>query len=201
MRVDLSKADMAIPLLLFVAIAMITFSCSCSFFGDADAATPGYKLFKGNTRGFRLTFEYPGEWQRKSVERYDDSIQVAFNMTRVSSMSVGSDLVSSPKGYASAKELVGHFLDLASRAPESQILTQSQSRLAHVDAAELAYSYRLKFTDAHSGSAIDRVVVERILAADYENRVYTVMLLASVEEYEGIRGGFEHLIASFRFLE
>jgi hypothetical protein len=73
--------------------------------------------------------------------------------------------------------------------------------LGQVEAQELTYSYRFKGTEAHYGITFDEIVTRRYLAADYKGRIYDIDLFVDADRYENVREGFEHLIATFRFLE
>jgi hypothetical protein len=114
--------------------------------------------------------------------------------------------VASPGGgdYANAAALVQDILDVNSEQPEFRVLSRTRVRLGETEAEEAVYSYRyLRAGDPHlpPGTVIDKMVVGRLIAADRKERIYDVSLLAEVDEYEGIKDGFEHLISTFRFLD
>lgn len=69
-----------------------------------------------------------------------------------------------------------------------------------VEGEELSCSFRIRGMDAHSGADIDKVLIDRELAADYNGRIYRISLVVNADKYDGVKEGLEHLLATFRFL-
>jgi len=139
------------------------------------------------------------------MEKYDTFRVIDLRPNETDTVSITSDVTAAKGGdFTNAGELVQHLLDLDSAAPEFRILSRTRVRLGQVEAEEVIYSYRFVVKDdphLPPGTVINKVLVARELAVDYGERIYHVGLLADGDKYENLKEGFEHLIATFRFLE
>jgi len=182
---------------------------SCSgllhYVTDPQAKTPGYRLFTGHTEGLRISFEYPDTWKRLSIEKYD-----AFELLRIddensASINVVSDVNAANGGeFENAHTLLQHYLSHESDSPTLKILSQGKVLLGNVEGEEVSYSSR--FTAEHmpgkpADYIVDKVVIWRYIVVDYKGRIYDIHLLVDADKYDAVKEGFEHLIATFRFLE
>lgn len=172
---------------------------------DPDAPTAGYKVFTGRVDGFRITFEYPQGWRKTRFDRYDghgDFRAQNFSPYGGSSLYVSSQTNASSGGkYATAAQLVDTLLRVDSSSKEFRILGQSELRLGQAAAIETTCSYRLQGKDAHSTAVVDKVLIAREIAADYNGRIYGISTSADEKEDPIVKEGYEHIVATFRFLD
>ena len=166
---------------------------------DPDSKTPGYKLFTGRTGGVRVSFEYPNTWRRISA---DGLVYLVSQDSYVTVCSVANK--SEGGNYADAGELTQHWLDSWSTAPEFRVLSRGKAQLGQAEGEEVMYSRRFQGSDPHAPLVpieLGEIAVTRTLDVDYKGRIYVIDLLAAVDRFETVKGDFEHLIATFRFLE
>ena len=196
-------------LLTFVTIFTIVFS-SCGYLGyvtDPASKTQGYRIFTGQTEGFRISFEYPKTWTRQAIQ--NDKASKSLNIhTPYSSIIVSSDATVGNGGdFINAAELIQHEIDLNLNkefpSPGFQIISQNNIQLGKVDGEDLVYSFRLQglAVEAPAEKAnIDKIVLQRITAADYKGRIYDIGIFVDADKYEAVKDGFEHILSTFKFL-
>ncbi len=172
---------------------------------DPDAPTAGYKVFTGRVDGFRITFEYPEGWTKTKFERYDEHADYRvqrFSPHGLSSLAVSSQTDTSGGGkYATASELVNSLLEADDNAPEFHLISKSEPSLGQVAAYEVVASFRLQGKDAHSTAVVDEIVVERRIGANYRGRIYVISTFADENEDLVVKPGYEHIVATFHFLD
>jgi hypothetical protein len=206
MRTSYNRDFSVLVIVAVITVTSILGTCSAPPFpilyeNDPTAKTQGYRLFKGSTgEGVRFSFEYPVMWKRQNViENSTLLIPDKYSYIRVGAVAT------SAKGgdFADAEELIERILDVPSKSPEFQILSRSYTPLGQTVGEEVIYSFRLQAVPYYLPPPIlsNRLVVARDLVVDYRNSIYHVSLIVDAERYETVKEGFEHLIATFRFLE
>lgn len=191
-------------LLMLSAILAVTLPLvsSCGLFGDPSAKTEGYKLFTGRSEGLSISFEYPETWNR---DPYIESHEKSYTLSIYSGNSitgVNSNVNATHGGdYENAHALLQDQLDSFSKSLDFKLLSQGKSLLGKVEGEEVTYSWRLEFLDEHTGRQTDKAMVEKHLAADYEERIYHINIFADADKYEELKECFEHIIATFKFLK
>ena len=200
----LSRHRRGFLVLLLIAVAVVVgtiIACFCSYphyTTDPPAKTAGYKLYTGRTQGLRISFEYPDTWRRQTIEKHD-TFRVVFFDYETGSGSIGSDATAGEGGeFEGPNELIHYELDRDSSRPEFDIMSLTKTRLGQAEGEEAIYSYRLMLK---SPTVIDKIVVQRTLAAEYQGRIYDISILANADSYDIVKEDFEHLIATFRFLD
>jgi hypothetical protein len=190
-------------LLVFISVLAMTvlLISSCwlpHYVTDPHAKTPGYRLYTGRTEGLSVSLEYPDTWKRLSNEKYDTFELVRLDNENSDSIDISSDLNAAQGGeYESAHALLQYCLNRDGGLLEFRLISQGLVMLGEVEGEELSYSWRFKAKEVD----IDKVVIQKYVVVDYEGRVYSVSLFVDADKYEGIKEGFEHLLATFRFLE
>lgn len=207
MGILIPRRFMVLILLAVIVIVPTTIVSSCgfpSFVTDPAAKTPGYRLFTGRTEGFRISFEYPDTWQRQAIYKYD-TLRSIYLKSETSKTYVSSDMsYPNEPGADNASDSVQRHLRDASRREEFQLLSHTKVHLGQAEGEELVYFYRLTVPPEFAyprGTVIDKLMVERYLAADYEGRIYSLSSSVDADKYENVKEDLEHLIATFRFLD
>jgi hypothetical protein len=199
-------------LLITFAVALVittAFTSSCfdlTYANDPTADTPGYRLFTGKSEDLRFSFEYPDEWRRvvRGIIGLSRSVYLIPYDYFYSRVIVRSETTSANDGdFADAGELIEQILDVPSESPEFKILSHGVASLGQAEGEEVIYSFRPQREPYYllPEFLYDQLVVTRDLVADYGNRIYYVSLVVDADQYESFRKGFEHLIATFYFLE
>jgi hypothetical protein len=184
---------------VFLVIAMIIFmTTSCyapKLVIDSDSGTPGYKLFKGTKKGFRISFEYPNTWDRVTVDRVGTGSYMPL-LPPDCSVIISSDVGSS--------QIALQFqLDLISKHREFSLISRDNVTLGQAEGEEIICSYLFPGQDPHlPGAYVDtgETVINRILSVDYKGYYYYIELIASLNAYDIEKTGFEHMLSTFRFL-
>jgi len=68
----------------------------------------------------------------------------------------------------------------------------------------LIYSFRLQglAIEAPAEKArIDKIVLQRTLAADYKGHIYEIGIFVDADKYEAVKDGFEHILNTFKFMD
>ncbi len=175
---------------------------------DPPAQTAGYSVFTGKREGLRVQFEYPEGWQRLRPEGRDDFEMVRMNAglkVLWASADVSSWLMAGDGTEpGSATEEVGRELDFASRLREFRLVRHDREMVGGVEGEGVTYSYHVHVdNDPHlpAGTVIDRDLGRRLVAVEHGGRVYSLSLVVEAAEYDGMNRAFEHLLATFRFLD
>ena len=188
-------------IIALVSVATLVLTTSCLGATDPPAQTKGYRLYTGTVEGFRISFEYQNALYRKAVEIHDNDRIVELYSDDFT-IGIGSEVTAASGGfYANAAELVEDLLNVASHSPEFQVISRGKTWLGPVEAEEGIYSYRLIMGPPFLTNTIDSVDMKRIVAADYGGRIYSIDLYVEKDKYEDVKEGFEHLLATFRFLD
>ena len=193
--------------LIAVTLGIITtFGNACnihSVVSDPASDTPGFKLFKGTTKGFRISFEYPDSWDRVSVDRVGTYSYMPLLPTDCSVI-INTDAKKSKGGtYSNSSEAIQHGIDSESTLTDFTILKHDMIQLGQVEGEELMYSYIYPGQDPHMPvvyASSGETVIARKIVIDYQDYIYFIDLLAAADNYENAKPGFEHLIATFKFL-
>ena len=190
---------------IFVLVMIVPVVSSC------QQAAPGYKFFTGRTEGLRISFEYPDTWRRKVFEKHD-----AFENSRLQSdnsayVDISSNVNAANGGnFENAHARLEDWLDSFSSQQEFKILSRGKMLLGNIEGEEAVYSYfdrsgSIPFLDYHQGMTYsplpDRYVIKRFLAVDYKGRIYSFLFGVDADEYESVKESFEHLLATFKFLD
>lgn len=171
---------------------------------DQLAATPGYKLHEGRLRDMLISFEYPDTWSRHSIGDIaiylrpspgEDLFEVEILSWDVALKGVTSD--------EKAPAVLQYYLDTESTTPEFQIISRGKIILSNVEGEEVCYSLHImgRITTEPISVIRDRVQIRRRLSVDYKGLNYLLSFFVDADKYEEIKPGFEHVIATFRFLE
>lgn len=164
---------------------------------DPDSKTAGYKLFTGRTSGISISFEYPNTWTRYS----DDGL--VYLISKDSYIRIDSSTNKINGANTNANEDLQNWIDLWSTAPEFQIISRNEVRLGQAKGEEAIFSRVFQGSDTHAPAPpvqIGDTVIERTLEADYNGRIFFIDLLVQADIYDQVRGDFEHLIATFQYL-
>jgi hypothetical protein len=184
--------------ILTVTLLILPSSC------EDPIGSPESRLFTGRTEGFRISFEYPDTWRRDEVYKYDAYRVISLYSSGLT-VSVSSDVTANNGGdFADASELIQTHAGYDSWRPEFQIISRSKTQLGQVEWEEVIYSCRfIHNLDPHlpPNTVVDYIGINRSLATDHQGRIYGINLIADVDSYQEVREGFEHLIATFRFLD
>jgi hypothetical protein len=195
------------PFVFIIAVVIVltatSLSCAPHYVDDPIAGTPGFKMFTSRVPGFRISFEYPDTWRRLSVEGQGEGKWIFLYPTE-SSISISSDALTNAGGeFDNPNQLIQHELEREPFLPEFQIIRKGNVQLGQEPGKEVVYSYRyMRKDDPHlpPGTAIDKLVVERSIAAEHKGRIYHVNALIDNDD-EVTQQSFEHLITTFRFLD
>jgi hypothetical protein len=188
--------------------AFLISSCSCTN-EDPDAKTEGYRLFIGNTEGLYISFEYPDTWRRDDIEKHDAWEYFYLLGCKSSYMDISSDVNAANGGeFENARARLEDRLNSFSNLfDEFEILSRGKVLLGNVEGEEAVYSYffvNYPNLDWHPGApplGPDKYVIHRLLAVDYKGRIYSLFFRVDADEYEEFIGDFEHIIATFKFLD
>jgi hypothetical protein len=192
----------AVFLIAIVAVILSILASSCGWAIDPHSKTPGYRLYTGRTDGFRVSFEYPDVYSRYlGIEK--DKTSASINLyyeTDHSIIGVVSYVNTANGGHLEdAHAAVEHYMEVVSKDPEFQILSQKDISLGGATGEEVICSSRQDST--HAVPPVSRIAMQRFLAVDYGKRIYEIDIIIDADKYMDIKDGFEHLLATFRFLE
>ncbi len=198
----------ATPFVVVVVVSALITSCiGPHFVTDPHSKTPGYRIFRGTSEGFRISFEYPEKWRRLSPEKYDTYYVIFLYVTgKNASISISSDMNAAYGGeFENANASIEHSVNISSNGLEFQVISRGNISLGSGEWQELVYSFRDKDygLDPHMpvGTVTDKISVDRELALDYKTRVYEIGLSVDYDEYARVNRDFDHLLATFRFLD
>lgn len=188
-------------------LAVVTF-VSCNSYPtevtDPQSKTSGYKLFTGATDGFPISFEYPNGWSRMSIDKGATTRHVRF-LSSDCAVVVNSFINKSKGGdYANADELIQYKLSLKDQQPEFEIVRRTMVRLDQTDGEEAIYSYLFEGSDPHAPPVpiyTNDPAIAWIIDADYKDRICDLNFISKADNFEVAKLGFEHLIATFSFLQ
>ncbi len=187
-------------ILVFFIMATIIFpttSCHTSkIVTDPDSSTPGYKLFKGTTKGFRISFEYPSTWDRVTVGRVGNYSYMPL-LPPDCSVIISSDVGSSQIALQSRMDLISRY------RREFRLINRDKVLLGQAEGEEIICSYLFPGQDPHLPVAYaddGEAVINRILSVDYKDYLYYIELIATLDSYDVEKTGFEHMLSTFRFL-
>jgi len=191
-----------------VVLAMAMPLISSCWLPDSQAETPGYRLFTGRTEGLRISFEYPEMWRRKDIEKHDAFEDLRLLSDNSAYVDISSDVNAAKGGeFENAHALLEDWLDSFSSEQEFEILSRGKALLGNVEGEEAVYSYffvNYPNPDWHPGApplGPDKYVIKRFLAVDYKGRIYSFLFGVDADEYESVKESFEHLLATFKFLD
>jgi hypothetical protein len=168
---------------------------------DPAAATPGYKLFKAKTNGFRISFEYPDSWSRAAVDRVGTYFYMPL-FPPDSSIIIDSSVRS--RTNKNAGELFTSDLDSDSYLKEFQLLSRNKIRLGQIECEEAIYSYIYPGQDLHIPDVHvepGELAIARLIDADYQGYIYDINFISTDKNYPNAKIGYEHLINTFIFLK
>ncbi|OGO24076.1 MAG: hypothetical protein A2144_07305 [Chloroflexi bacterium RBG_16_50_9] len=198
---DYNHLKIALLMLLFLMICLPIFT-SCQrgeLVIDPESEALGYKIFKGTTKGFRISFEYPNTWGRNTVDRGG-----TYNYMPLSPLNSRVIIVSDKTGDSNADEILDSIIDGESKNTEFQIIIRSKIVLGKTEGEEVNYSYRFGVEDPHRPLVYAEPgdkVIGRILSVNHNDYNYNLFLLAAISNYEDANRGFEHIIQTFKFLD
>jgi hypothetical protein len=120
------------------------------------------------------------------------------------SVIIDSDANKSKGGrYSNASEAIQSEIDSHATLDKFKIINRDTIQLGQTKAEELIYSYIYPGQDPHmpvTYADAGETVIARTIDVVYQNYLYDIGLLAAIDNYENAKIGFEHLIATFRFL-
>jgi hypothetical protein len=174
--------------------------------------TPGYKLFQGDTEGLMVSFEYPEDWvlSTENPDEHRQSIFIKFGSSSpewvhscVLIESYPIPYHKPPIAYEDAHDLIydktiGNYPiippDLVSGAI---VLGGIQGETVSYSADEPNPMYY------HSPDPEILHILYRHVAVDYKGRIYWILydINTNLDDNDSYEPGFEHLLATFRFLE
>ncbi len=158
-------------------------------------------MFNSKIEGMRICLEYPDTWHRKGVEKYDSYITIKIH-SETSVIIISSGLNSANGGsFKDAAEAVQHHIDSQSSNNQFKIISHEKAQLDQATGEEVQYSFHMQGTDIHSGVYINKDAITSYIAVDYKERIYSILFGGSPDNYESLKGGFDHLISTFRFLD
>lgn len=201
-----------IPLYVaIVTIMLITTASSCTLLndlvGDPPAKTSGYRLFTGRTDGLRVSFEYPDSWQRRSLKKYDTYRALSLEVSPKVKVNIDSDVnIANGGRYEDAAQLIQHYLNISSGNIDFRVLSHTKVNLDRVKGEELIIIFRFlnNVLDPHLPPGIrlfDEPQIERHFITDHRGHIYDIYLMIDADKYDTVKSDFEHLLATFRFLE
>ena len=177
-------------LLLWIFLVIIVLCSSCS-------GIPGYRTFTGNQESFAISFSYPDSWERSIV-----SSNSSETWTEIHSqdyiVSISSEISNDESVNAAA--VIQKYIDFGKMRPEFRIIHHDIINLGNQEAQDLYISYRLIFDNYELGTYTDKPVFERIIAADYQGRTYTIYSPMDLEECESTNQVIDYMIETFRFI-
>ena len=209
MDILIHRRVVTLSLLTFVTIFTIVFS-SCEYLDMSltlQAKRKGIGYLQGKPRVSELVLNILKLWTRQAIQ--NDKASKSLNIhTPYSSIIVSSDATVGNGGdFINAAELIQHEIDLNLNkefpSPGFQIISQNNIQLGKVDGEDLVYSFRLQglAVEAPAEKAnIDKIVLQRITAADYKGRIYDIGIFVDADKYEAVKDGFEHILSTFKFL-
>lgn len=207
MKVSIHYRFLILSIIVIIAGMFIILASSCNEKTeviDPTSDTPGYKLFKGTTNGFRISFEYPDSWGRVSVGRVGTYNYMPL-LPPDCSVIIDSDVNKNKDGdYTNASEVLQSKLDSESTLTDFKILNRDKIQLGQGVGEEVIYSYVFPGQDPHMPKVYayrGEIVISRTIDVDYRDRIYDINLIAAVDKYDNAKIGFEHLINSFKFLD
>jgi hypothetical protein len=175
-------------------------TASCTLVQDTGSKTDGYKVFSGTLNNIAVSFEYPDDWQRQSVETYAGESYVDLKQ---GSLTIHFGVVrQSVEFYESPEDLIQHYLDRLQPKPEFQLLSREVTSLGSNDALELLASYRLRLFDVHAppeSADIDKLVAERVIATEYKENVVSLFFLIDLTQLEVVQPVFDRIVETFKF--
>lgn len=171
-------------------MVIIVFCSSCS-------GIPGYRTFTGNQESFAISFSYPDSWERSSVS-FRSSETYTLIHSQDYTVSIRSRISNDESVNAAA--IIQKYIDREKMRPEFRIIHQDIINLGNQEAQDLYISYRLIFDDHELGTYVDKPLFERIIAADYQGRTYTIYSPMNLEELESTNQVIDYMIETFRFL-
>jgi hypothetical protein len=190
-----------VVLVMFVGGILVA-SCQEKEPVDPPANTPGYKLFAGTSRGFKISFEYPDTWSRGPLRRSNTYNYLAL-LPPDSRLVISSDVGKSLGGDYNATDLIQYWLDSESKYSEFKIISREKVLLGRVEGEEAIFSYRFYSEDPHGPpvyAELGERVIGRALAVDAGGYLYYVDFLAAADKYDNAKLGLEHVIATFKFI-
>jgi hypothetical protein len=193
-------------LVSFFIIVMLFAMVSCyppKAVVDPDSKTPGFKLFTGTSRGFRISFEYPNNWQRTAVEGGGGGRSYMPLFLPDSYITISSDINKSKGGNEDASDSIQFELNIISKYTGYQLISRNNIMLGQASGEEVISSYPFEGQDNLLPPAytnVGEIVIERVLGVDYKGYLYYTRLLANLKAYDNEKTGFEHMLSTFRFL-
>ena len=177
-------------LLLWLFLVIIILCSSCS-------GVPGYRTFTGNQESFAISFSYPDSWERSIVSSNSSE---TYTEIRYQDYFVSIRSRISNDESVNAAAIIQKYIDRAKTRPEGRIIHYDIINLGNQEAQDLYISYRLIFDDYVLGTYTDKPLFERIIAADYQGRTYTIFSPMDLEECESTNQVIDYMIETFRFL-
>ena len=219
----------ALLLLILAVLTGLTCITSCwPWHPDSDAnpsvvtpgytppvVTQGYRLFKGDTEGLLVSFEYPDSWVFEDGESnsiyadfhlrfgYQNSITLQFS-SEVSVRSFPQSFSLPPSHFKNASDFLEYKVSDVSGLSSFQSISKGKYKLGNVEGEEASYSFLdIMVVSVEIGTELRQNVIYRHVVADYEGRIYWVRLRVNtdVDKFEDYNPDFEHLLATFKFLE
>ena len=221
----------ALSLLILAALTSLTCITSCSppppentdNTTNPPAVTPvtlGYTLFQGNTEGLLISFEYPENWRFDGLYTIKSKAGIALKFgsdstesyVAIESMSLPYD--ESPIAYENAHDLLqeqvwwhSSFKNPGqgdySMLPPPDLVSRTIT-LGGVEGEWISFSSD-KFDPLyyHSPNPKKLHIIYRHAAVDYKGCIYWIryQVNTNVDDDEKYKQGFDHILATFRFLE
>ncbi len=197
----MDRVTIKLLLLLSVAtLALVTTSCyPPKAVIDPESKTPGYKIFSGSSKGFRISFEYPDSWKRTAVEHGGGSGRSYLPLFLPDSyITISSDSDNQPADAA-----IQLRLDIISKYPEYKLISRSNNTLGQTTSEQVVSSYPFEGQDnllPQAYANIGETVIERVITVNYKGYIYYIYFLANLVAYDNEKPGFEHMLSTFRFL-
>jgi hypothetical protein len=204
-----------IGLVLILAIfisAVSSLSCSCLSSNNSSTVTPGYTLFKGNTEGLMVSFEYPDSWVLEASRSTSTGERMDLHFgSNLNGFGFNSSIMVSSVPQSYSDPLAFHFKDASdllkyevsdvSSLPSFRSISSGGYMLGNIEGEEVSYSY-LQAYDLLLQRPFRNVIVRNV-AADYKNRIYWIMMTLDTDfdKFEDYNPDFEHLLATFKFLK
>jgi hypothetical protein len=159
--------------------------------------TPGYLREEG-TLYLAVSYEYSDKWLRAlDVDDTYKRERIELGIEGYSAV-----YIDSPRGsWHNYLEYIQWDIDSSKNEPEFQLLRQGKITLGNQEAEEAMYFFH-RSPGAPPAVTVERDLLCRIIATEYNGRIFSVFLRIDTEHqnYEDIKPDFEHLLETFRFL-
>lgn len=165
----------------------------------APTVTPGY-LLEGGTKYLSVSYEYPDDWLRTVLDFNSFYPKGQIKLDINGNAWVWIDTPGGP--WTNTNEYVQWEVDIWKNEPDFHLLNGGKVMFGDTEGEEAIFIYH-QSPGTHQVPREEMNVLCRVAAAEYKGTIYSVMLLMNTErqDYAEIKPDFDHLVATFKFLE